>query len=116
MKHIVRALRPKQWIKNAVLYAGFLFTLNEKWRPFSPEMYSYFFQATVAMLLFCMLSSGIYLMNDLKDIEQDRLHPVKRHRPLASGALSPVVAAWLALVLIGGALLGGYLVRPLFGG
>ncbi len=110
----VRALRPKQWRKNVVLYAGFLFTLNEKWRPFSPAMFDCLLRATLAFLLFCLLSSTVYLINDLKDIDQDRLHPVKRHRPLASGALSPATAVILAVILGAAALSGSYALGPLF--
>ena len=84
-----RTMRPRQWSKNLVLFAGFIFTLNEKWRPFQPAMWDYLSKAALAFALFCLLSSCIYVINDIKDIDKDRAHPIKRHRPLASGALSP---------------------------
>ena len=60
-------------------------------------------RAAVAFLLFCALSSSIYLINDLLDREKDRRHPIKRHRPLAAGTLSPAVALVTATLLAGGA-------------
>lgn len=111
---LIRALRPRQWSKNLVLFAGFLFTLNEKWRPGDGTMGPFLAQAFCAFASFCLLSSAVYLMNDLKDIEQDRRHPEKRHRPLASGALSPGLAAAVAAALAAAALGAGYLLRPAF--
>lgn len=103
--HLFRALRPKQWSKNLLLFGSFLFNLNKLWQPWSPQMWAYLLQATLGMLVFCALSSGVYLLNDLRDIEQDRRHPQKRNRPLASGALP----AWLALVTAAALLLGSLL-------
>jgi 4-hydroxybenzoate polyprenyltransferase len=106
--HLFRALRPKQWTKNLLLYGSFLFNLNKLWQPWSPQMWAYLLQATLGMLVFTALASGVYLLNDVRDIEVDRRHPQKRNRPLASGVL-PV---WLA-VLTGGALLVGSLLCAL---
>ncbi len=106
--HLFRALRPKQWSKNLLLYGSFLFNLNKLWQPWSPQMWAYLLQATLGMLVFTALASGVYLLNDVRDIEVDRRHPQKRNRPLASGVL-PV---WLA-VLTGGLLLVGSLLCAL---
>jgi len=90
VKPLIKTLRPKQWTKNLFIFAALVFDLK-------------LFQAapllrTVAgFVLFCLLSSTIYLINDLVDIERDRQHPVKRNRPLASGQLSPTVAILAAL-------------------
>lgn len=92
---LLKTMRPKQWTKNAVVFAPLIF--DEK-----------LFEATLlartllAFVLFCLVSSAVYIINDLVDIEQDRQHPKKRTRPLASGALTPGVAmaAAGALVLI----------------
>ncbi len=111
---LLASLRPKQWSKNVVVYAPFIFTLNQYWRPFSPEMYTMLLQSTVAFALFCILSGCVYLINDLADLQKDRLHPTKRRRPLPSGQLSPRVAVVAAIVLLGATLLGAYLLRPLF--
>lgn len=87
--HAVREIRPRQWIKNLSLYAalvfsGFFFTNG------------YFGQVTYAFILFCMLSSAVYIVNDIVDAPQDRLHPFKRKRPIASGALPLRIAVGMA--------------------
>jgi 4-hydroxybenzoate polyprenyltransferase len=85
--NLLKTMRPRQWIKNLLIYLPFVFTIRQYWKPFSPEMYRYFAISTAAVLLFCLFSSVIYLVNDLVDMENDRNHPTKRFRPLASGAL-----------------------------
>jgi 4-hydroxybenzoate polyprenyltransferase len=108
------AMRPKQWSKNLILFAAFLFTLNEKWRPLSPEMWQYLARSAVAFAVFCLVSSGIYLINDLVDVEKDRAHPRKRHRPFASGALSRSTGVVAACVVLAGSLAAAWLIRPGF--
>jgi 4-hydroxybenzoate polyprenyltransferase len=93
-------MRPRQWIKNLFVYLPFVFTLNEKWKPFSREMYSLFATATAAFVLFCVISGVVYIINDLIDIEKDREHPRKRFRPLASGALKKAQAIGAIIVLL----------------
>ncbi|HVT09307.1 MAG TPA: decaprenyl-phosphate phosphoribosyltransferase [Polyangia bacterium] len=123
---LLKAMRPKQWIKNLLVFAGFVFTLNERWHPFSPTMWEFLRRSAAAFVLFSAVSSSIYLLNDVIDVERDRQHPTKRNRPIASGALSPSVALVAAFVLmIGGlvaaaflskafaAVLGGYVVMQL---
>jgi 4-hydroxybenzoate polyprenyltransferase len=92
----LQALRPRQWTKNALLLAGLVFagkTGNGKaW-----------VEATTALVAYCSISSASYLVNDVRDRAADRLHPVKRHRPIARGTL-PVRAA---VVLAGGLALIG---------
>ena len=92
MGPLVRSLRPQQWTKNLFVFAGLLFSgrLIDRgaWPP-----------AVAAFLIFCGLSSAVYLVNDVLDRAADAQHPVKRHRPIASGALSPGVALAAALVL-----------------
>jgi len=95
-----RGLRPKQWIKNLLVFAGLVFTLNERWRLFSPEMWRYLARSSAAFVLFSLISSTIYLLNDVRDVEKDRRHPVKRNRPVASGALPPWLAVTAALTLM----------------
>ncbi len=91
---LIREMRPKQWTKNLLLYAGALFSR----RLLDPQAFG---RATLAFLLFCALSSAVYILNDWVDLEQDRRHPRKRHRPLASGALPlPVAVAALVLLLL----------------
>ncbi|HLV81336.1 MAG TPA: decaprenyl-phosphate phosphoribosyltransferase [Chthonomonadaceae bacterium] len=92
LKALVIALRPKQATKNlfvyaALVFAGKLFDLTQLAR------------VTVAFLLFTLVTGSVYLFNDLQDVEQDRLHPKKRYRPIASGRL-PAGLAWAALILL----------------
>ncbi|MGV3722375.1 MAG: decaprenyl-phosphate phosphoribosyltransferase [Actinomycetota bacterium] len=87
------ALRPKQWVKNGVLLAGILFTLDQA-HPLSDWL-----RVIAAIAAFCLLSSAIYLVNDVADIEQDRRHPKKRHRPIAAGLVSTHAAILMAVTL-----------------
>jgi 4-hydroxybenzoate polyprenyltransferase len=97
------ALRPRQWTKNLLLFAGIIFAAKlgdlSRWG-----------EAFAAFAAYCAASSASYLVNDVRDAPFDRLHPVKRARPIARGELSPRVAEVLAAVLILGAVL---LVAPL---
>jgi 4-hydroxybenzoate polyprenyltransferase len=111
---LLRAMRPKQWIKNLLLFAGFVFTLNEHWRPLSPEMWSALGRSTAAFFLFSFLASSVYLLNDVLDVEKDRRHPSKRRRPIAAGELTARTAVGTALLLMTGCLIGGYILSPTF--
>jgi 4-hydroxybenzoate polyprenyltransferase len=111
---LLKAMRPKQWVKNLLLFAGFVFTVNERWHPFSPAMWTYLTRAAVAFVLFSLVSSAVYLANDVIDVENDRQHPTKRNRPIASGALPAWLAVVVAILLIPVCLCGAYLMQPLF--
>lgn len=89
---LLRALRPKQWSKNLLVFAGLVFTYNL----LNAEM---LWRVVAAFGIFCALSSAGYLWNDLRDVEADRLHPVKRTRPIASGRVPAWLAATVAVVL-----------------
>lgn len=91
------SMRPKQWTKNLLLFAGLLFTLDQR------HSAHQFQQAALGFVVFSLLSSVVYLINDLADRESDRRHPKKRRRPIAAGELAvPVaIAAAVALSLIG---------------
>ncbi|HTJ45166.1 MAG TPA: decaprenyl-phosphate phosphoribosyltransferase [Kofleriaceae bacterium] len=119
MVALLRTLRPHQWVKNAFVLAPLVFAKHL----FDRE---YAIRAGLATLCFCLLSGAVYAFNDVKDVEADRLHPTKRHRPIAAGALSEsaalTAAAVLAIVALGGAALlsidlalvcGAYLVQNL---
>ena len=90
---VVRSLRPWQWVKNLFVFAGLIFSQ----KLLSPL----FWPALGAFALFCGLSGAIYLLNDVADADKDRLHPQKRHRPVASGALPRGLALALGLLLLG---------------
>ncbi len=87
---LLRQLRPRQWTKNLALYAPLLFA-RKVLDPGSVV------QATVAVLAFCFLASGVYVVNDWLDREQDRIHPEKRGRPIASGRIRGPLAAGLVV-------------------
>src|SRR3569832_416396 len=95
-----RGLRPKQWIKNQLVFAGLVFTLTARRRFFAPQMWRYLARSSVAFVLFSLISSTVYLLNDVRDVEKDRRHPVKRNRPVASGALPPWLAVTAALTMM----------------
>ncbi len=97
MSPLLKALRPRQWTKNLVVFAGLAFS----GQALDFEIAS---RAAIAFALFCAASSGVYLFNDLLDRERDRLHPVKRLRAIASGALPASTAATVAILLAGTAL------------
>ena len=111
---LLKAMRPKQWIKNLLVFAGFVFTMNEHWKPFSPTMWHYLLRSCAAFFLFSMFSSSIYLINDTLDVEKDQKHPTKRHRPIASGALSPRIALSVSFLLMPTCLFLGYRLSPPF--
>jgi 4-hydroxybenzoate polyprenyltransferase len=92
---LIQALRPKQWTKNLLLFAGILFSQQVA----DPAL---MLRAAAGFATFCLLSGLVYLLNDVTDAAADRLHPIKRNRPIASGRL-PVGAAWAATVPILGA-------------
>jgi 4-hydroxybenzoate polyprenyltransferase len=91
---LVREMRPRQWSKNLILFAGLIFSKNLLNGPMAVR-------AVIGFGVFCLLSGMVYTINDLLDIREDRLHETKRRRPLASGALSPRLAIlWLVLVAV----------------
>ena len=102
------SLRPDQWTKNLIVFAALIFAV----KLLDPAATA---KATAAFLIFCALSGAVYLMNDVADREQDRLHPIKKMRPIASGELSPRAALVAALVLGGFALAAAVALRPAFG-
>lgn len=93
---LVRTMRPRQWIKNVFVFAAIAFSEGRLWYNQPLEL----LRVIGAFVAFSMAASAIYLINDLVDIEKDRAHPKKRHRPLAAGLLSPAVAAVTAAILI----------------
>jgi 4-hydroxybenzoate polyprenyltransferase len=93
--NLVIALRPHQWTKNVLVFAGLVFAQRlREWRDVELSL--------AAFVVFCGLSSVVYLVNDLQDRDADRQHPLKARRPIASGALAPS-AAWTAAVVLGAA-------------
>lgn len=91
--NILKSMRPKQWTKNLLIFAGILFSQNI----FILEMLEL---VASAFVIFCLLSGAIYIINDLVDIEHDKKHPTKLSRPIASGNLRPFYAASAAALLL----------------
>jgi hypothetical protein len=106
---LITALRPQEWIKNLLVFAGLLFSgqLDEGDQVLA---------ATLTFIAFCGISSAGYLLNDLLDREHDRRHPEKRRRPIASGAVAPGTAAAVALALGALAVALGFAIEPEVGG
>jgi decaprenyl-phosphate phosphoribosyltransferase len=104
---LLRALRPKQWAKNVLVLAApaAAGTLTNGDTPR---------QVAIAFVAFCMVSSGTYLLNDVRDVESDRRHPVKRNRPIAAGLVAIRTAVALGVLLILGGFALALTVRLLF--
>lgn len=103
----IALMRPKQWIKNVVVLAGVVFA----GRLDDPK----FVLATLsAFVVFCALSSGIYVFNDLIDVEKDRLHPEKRTRPIAAGSVGKGAALMLSALLWVAGLTAAWQLGPRF--
>jgi decaprenyl-phosphate phosphoribosyltransferase len=88
----VRAMRPRQWVKNLLVLAAPL----AAGRLFDPTILK---GAALAFVAFCLVSASVYLVNDVRDVEEDRQHPTKRFRPIAAGELKPATAVAIAAVL-----------------
>lgn len=103
---VLKAMRPKQWSKNVLVLAGYIFALGDKSQTIDNAL---FWDALGATAAFCLVSSAVYLFNDVRDCAQDRQHPEKRKRPVAAGDLSKGAAlAWsfiFMLLGLGGALM-----------
>jgi decaprenyl-phosphate phosphoribosyltransferase len=90
--YLARSARPYQWIKNLGCFAAIIFT----GQLFNPTL---FINTFLAFLVFCGLSSASYLFNDVLDIKRDRLHPLKKERPIAKGKITPAEAIFFAILL-----------------
>ena len=106
-KAVFVSLRPHQWTKNLFVFAAL---------GFSKHLFEAtpFLRTCVAFAVFCGISGAVYLLNDVVDVQRDRLHPRKRFRPIASGALDPRAALLIALGLALVCLAGALALRPAF--
>ena len=95
-KAVLKSMRPKQWSKNLIIFAGILFSQNITELPM-------LLSVIAAFVIFCVISGAVYIFNDIADLDSDRKHPVKALRPIASGRLGvkKALAAMAALVLAG---------------
>jgi 4-hydroxybenzoate polyprenyltransferase len=107
LKALIKAMRPRQWTKNGFIFFALIFDKQL----FLPGR---FLRTLAGFFLFCLISSAVYLLNDIADIGADRLHPQKKLRPLASGELPVGVAQGAALILALTSLSLSYLLEPVF--
>ena len=113
----LRLMRPHDWLKNIFILPALIFSL-----PALPEadrdqvFWGWMANTSMVIIAFSLLASGFYAINDALDVERDRLHPRKRHRPIAVGRVSPKAGIRFGTVLVGLGLLGGFLVDNAVGG
>ncbi|HEX8965269.1 MAG TPA: decaprenyl-phosphate phosphoribosyltransferase [Patescibacteria group bacterium] len=105
--YTLKLMRPKQWIKNFAVFAAIVFT---------GQLFNGlpFLRVILAFIVFCGLSSAVYVINDIFDIQKDRMHPFKRFRPLANGDLSIFYALFIFLALCVGSLILSLFVNGTF--
>lgn len=103
---ILLLLRPRQWTKNLLLFAGLIFSLNL-------FQLTLLYNSLIAFISFCLLSSCVYIVNDIVDIEDDRKHPKKRHRPLAAGKIGIRQAVAVLIILLIISLFLAWSIHPL---
>jgi 4-hydroxybenzoate polyprenyltransferase len=107
LRALIKTMRPRQWTKNAFVLAAVVFD-RQLTNPAA------LINALVAFILFCLLSSVVYIINDIADVQADRLHPIKRSRPIASGRLPVPVAIGAAVFLLIFTIPAAYLLSPTF--
>jgi 4-hydroxybenzoate polyprenyltransferase len=107
LKYILISMRPPQWVKNAFLFVGLVFSRQL----FNVDL---LFKVVSGFALFSLGASSIYLFNDIRDVEEDTRHPEKCRRPLPAGKLRMPTAYGASVLLAGTALIGSYLLEPTF--
>ena len=107
LKALIKTMRLRQWTKNGFIFFGLIF--DKQLFLLEP-----FLRTLAGFLLFCLISSAVYLFNDVADLEADRNHPEKKYRPIASGQLPVNVATMSAILLTAVAIPLGYLLAPIF--
>lgn len=107
---IVKAVRPRQWVKNLLVLAAPLVALGDD--RFTYDYRTVLIKVSVAFVAFCLAASTVYLVNDARDVEADRAHPTKRFRPIAAGVVSERLAYGLAILLGAASLIISWLLTP----
>jgi 4-hydroxybenzoate polyprenyltransferase len=107
LRVLLISMRPKQWMKNVLIFTALVF--DEKLLDIQAFLVTF-----SGFILFCLISSSVYLLNDITDVEADRHHPKKRNRPIASGALKVSTARWAVLLLLFISYPLAYLLSPSF--
>ncbi|MBC8072582.1 MAG: decaprenyl-phosphate phosphoribosyltransferase [Deltaproteobacteria bacterium] len=104
---LIKTLRPQQWVKNLFVAAPLFFSL----RLFDTVS---LLRSAAAVALFCLISGCVYVLNDIVDVEQDRRHPQKRNRPIASGKLSISVARTFLVLAVPGCIATAFALAPMY--
>ncbi len=106
---IIRLLRPKQWTKNLVIFAAIIF---------SGELFNFeiLLKTVVGFIIFCGISSSVYILNDMVDVDKDRVHHKKKHRPIASGKISISLGIIIFVLLFFASVIGSLLLNKYFCG
>jgi 4-hydroxybenzoate polyprenyltransferase len=107
LKALLISMRPKQWLKNVLIFTALVF--DEKLLDAQALLVT-----SLGFILFCLISSSVYLLNDITDLEADRQHPKKRERPIASGALPVSLARWAVFLFLLVSIPSAYLLSPSF--
>jgi 4-hydroxybenzoate polyprenyltransferase len=116
VRNLLVSMRPKQWTKNALVFMALLFSLGQTWHLEDTSTWLPLLGKTAATFaLFCLVCGADYLVNDVRDRESDLLHPKKRLRPIAAGALSTRTAVGAAVVFIAIGLAGSFALEPRVG-
>ena len=108
LRALIKSMRPKQWVKNGIIFTALVF--DQQLLQLDPLL-----RTIAGFALLCLGASAVYLMNDLVDLEQDRAHPVKRNRPIASGTLPIPVARIAAISFFILSVLSAFLLERNFG-
>ena len=108
MTALIKSMRPKQWTKNAAVFAALIF--DRQLLKLNSDL-----RALTGFIIFCSISSAVYLINDILDFESDKKHPTKRLRPIASGQLPFSIAILFALFFTISSLIAGFWLSPVFG-
>lgn len=105
--NLLRLVRPRQWTKNLAIFAAITF---------GGQLFDFDIlqKVILAFLVFCAISSGIYILNDLFDLKKDRLHPFKKFRPIAHKDISPILALTIAIILISLSFFASFFITPAF--
>ncbi|MEO0053381.1 MAG: decaprenyl-phosphate phosphoribosyltransferase [candidate division WOR-3 bacterium] len=108
LKHIVKSMRPKQWVKNLLVFAALIFSENLL-------AWDKLLRTAAAFIFFCLVSGAVYIINDVVDRENDRTHPKKRLRPIAAGELPILPALVAAMLAVAVGIGGGFYLNWRFG-
>ncbi|MGD9619128.1 MAG: decaprenyl-phosphate phosphoribosyltransferase [Mycolicibacterium sp.] len=107
---IVKAIRPRQWVKNVLVFAAPVAALGD--HRYAYDYREVLVKVALAFVVFSLAASSVYLINDARDVEADRAHPTKRFRPIAAGVVPTWLAYWLAVALAVASLAISWMVTP----